>query len=361
MSGQQKNTGKSMLVRLTEIERRKQGATGELSGLSVEGTSILKEKLLREKNSILAEFNQTGIIQPRKASARMKTWVAGGIAAMVMVATGLTLILRQPTGPKAHLVFSKGDVQAGGQVLQTGTAIKDQPLTTSAGSLAVIHHGDSVKTILGPGSRVRSVKSTLTSGKSDIELVLEKGLFYSDVTKGQALLKIITPSAEIKVIGTGFSVQTDEQGTHVSVLEGIVQVSPVEQNPGQPTSGKPTLLEAGQKIFVSPKDSQLTVAALSAGELGFLRLLHDLTRTTAQTGLSALAEKILLAENQGSAPKLTLADIRRKYGKISRVNLTNGKSYVGFFTMRGNQLQIITPQGTVRVASHLLRDVRDAE
>lgn len=363
MSGQQKNTGKSMLARLTDIEKRK-AHKGEVSGLSPERALLLKQRLLTEKETILASFDKSSAIQVARKSSRLKIWIPAGIAAMLLIGIGFYLLPAKSQELETRITFSKGNanILTSGSILPKATSVSTNP-----DSMLLLQQGENVETLIGQNTRFKVQRTAVKNGKPNIELLHESGLIYCAVDKGKADLNIATPGAQIRVVGTRFSIQTDDQATQVAVLEGTVQVIPNKKE-GNLESEKPRPLSSGQILQISLKNGSITERSQTQGEQGLLNMLHELVllpKDSSGNQRNTLAERILTAQNKSKmaipAAKLTLADIRKKYGKISRVNLTNGRSYTGFFTMRGKQLQIITPNGTVRVASDLLKDVRDAE
>jgi|JI10StandDraft_1071094.scaffolds.fasta_scaffold19387_5 hypothetical protein len=352
-----------MLTRLIEIEKRKV-PDGDVSGLSPERLLLLKQRLLNEKETIVASFDKSPSMQAARKFSGMKTWIYAGIAAMLILGIGLYLLPAKFRELDTRIVFSKGNSNnlAAGTVL-----LNNSNVSTNSDAIMLLQQGDHVKTLIGQNSRFKVQKILLQHGKLDIELFHESGLLYCSVERGQADLKIITPGAQVRVVGTRFSVQTNDQVTQVAVLEGTVQVIPHKKT-GQAETDKIHSVSSGQVLHVSAKNGDITERLQTKSEVEFLNKMQEfvlLPKDNSEIQRNTLAESILAAQNRGEVPnpgvKLTLADIRKKYGRISRVNLKNGKSYVGFFTLRGPQIQIITVSGPVRFSSDLLKDVRDAE
>lgn len=381
MSGSGKFTGKSMIARWTDVERRKSGDDGHISKLTREKTSLLKERLLAEKDGILAEFRKSSEVHAIRKSSRLKTWLPLGIAALFLLGIGFPFFRQQYPLVETRLVFQQGSFADNHETLQTNSVIPiGVPFSTKQSSVAVLSHGEQMRTLLGQNSQLTIQRSQIEDQKPSLVMSHRNGLIFCAVKKGKAYLKIQTRQAEISVIGTSFSVQADDKNTQLLVLEGIVQIIPSESFTKRTGNGTSTensdrriLIQKGEKVQLSQKNNRMTLTLLSPAEIQFLRMLNDLTdqagnRTRADfsgKSLSALADELVISQNkrkeQALTSKLTLAEIRRKYGKISKVNLINGKSYVGFFRIQGNQVLIVTPNGTIRVTRDLLRDVRDAE
>lgn len=95
------------------------------------------------------------------------------------------------------------------------------------------------------------------------------------VDRGQVLISGsqngCTRSARLSVRGTNYLVEVKEDGeSEISVLEGTVAVEPLRD--GQPTGAAPSILEAGQKLRLSPLGVVLALLKLEAGD--YQRLLN---------------------------------------------------------------------------------------
>lgn len=377
-----------MLDRLIEIEKRKQGIAGNLPKLSFEKASLLKKRLLAEKDTILADFQRVSPIKSFWRAPNLKIWMTTGIAALLLIGIGVVFTRKTSHVTETSVTYLKGNVMVNERLLQIGTnLVPGSTISTGNLSLALLGQDRAVTTIIGQGSKLRIEKSYNLDGHSKIYWENQIGTIFCKVAKGRAQVNIATPSAIITVIGTSFSVFTDVHGTAIHVLEGLVQVNPNDifirkrQNKGKPYKpAKPLQVHAGEKAYISEATYQIATTPLSSKELRLLQKFHELAtfaesmpQEQTPTPKSRFDQMVNSIFNAGTNLKtknetatkskitLTLADIRRKYGKISRVNLINGDSYVGFFTMRGNQVQIITPKGTIRVSRDMLKDVRAAE
>lgn len=322
MSGAQNTSGKRMASRLAAIELRRAGAAGELAGLSPEHTAMLKRRLLSEKASILAEFDRQSPLRP--ATNRLKTgiWISTGIAALLLLGIGLTLLRAPSISTETRIAYGKGEVKAADQSLRAGdVAGTGSIISTGATSLTVLHQGEHVTTALASNTGVVIRAGANHAGKPHFELENLNGLVFCSVVKDRATLTIKTATGEIRVIGTSFSVDAGPLGTTVAVLEGTVEV---QSDDGVSASRR---VPAGERIQIAQKNRAMTSRPLSPAETQALRGLQEFT---ADAKLTGLADRILKDENilrnQQTAVKLTLAEIRKKYGKISRVNLTNGAS-----------------------------------
>jgi FecR protein len=95
------------------------------------------------------------------------------------------------------------------------------------------------------------------------------------VDKGQVLISGnqngCTRSARLSVRGTNYLIEVNEAGeSDISVLEGRVEVERLED--GQPGGTRPSILEAGQRLRLSPRGLVLALLKLDAGD--YERLLN---------------------------------------------------------------------------------------
>ncbi|MFN9644208.1 MAG: FecR domain-containing protein [Cyanobacteriota bacterium] len=105
------------------------------------------------------------------------------------------------------------------------------------------------------------------------QLRLGSGCFLVD--RGQVLVSGrqngCTRSARLSVRGTNYLIDVKDDGeSEISVLEGQVEVQPLQD--GQPGTAPATLLEAGQRLRLSPLGTVLALLRLEAGDYeGILR------------------------------------------------------------------------------------------
>lgn len=357
-----------MAARLTAVELRRSQDAGELTVLSADKVALLKQKLFSEKAAILAEFEKSNPLRAMAAKRKTGVWISSGIAALLLLGVGIVLLRNPSAAVETRIVFVKGDVQVAESSAKTGAVTKTgSPITTGAVSLTVLKQGKYVATAIAQNTRltIRSVASD--SGRPHFELENLNGLVFCSVEKGQAMVTVKTPTGKIHVIGTSFSIDAGPLGTNVAVLEGTVEVQPGNA-PAQTKQ-----VSAGTRLQISQKSGPATSQQLLPAETQALNNFQKLTalggaenrKDTQEDEINELSEKVLKTEkilrHKSTPAKLTLADIRKKYGKISQVTLTNGTSYIGFFSLNGDQMSIITANGTVVVPSVQLKDIRRAD
>lgn len=89
------------------------------------------------------------------------------------------------------------------------------------------------------------------------------------VDRGQVLVSGrqngCTRSARLSVRGTNYVIEVKENGeSEISVLEGSVEVEPLKD--GEPSGASPSILEAGQRLRLSPLGAVLALLRLEASD-----------------------------------------------------------------------------------------------
>lgn len=377
MSDAGKQNEDLMIARLIEIEEARL-----TPGLSAEGIASVQKRLLAEKDTILAGFDRTPVLAVAKKSSPLKIWLPVAAAAALIIGVGVPFFLGKSPGIDARLQAVRGPVQLNGATAQPGAPLtKENILATQAKGHVVIAWGEGATTLIGQNTKV-AVRRLEKADRPRIEIENLQGLVFTRVEKGLADFTVLTPTAVLGVRGTSFSVSVTADGTTLSVLDGVVATKlnakfidtlPEAQ---RAKAAEPILVNPKQKIVISAGQKSATVSALTETEVQQLTKLGKLVALSrekagnvdAQRGAAIVKEtdtllaEVLAAEANTAAngvPKLTLEDIRKKYGKVSRVNLKTGASYVGYFVLKGAQMEIVTPRGVVRVPTAQLKDVQD--
>lgn len=335
------------LIALEEQKIRDSGATG----LSAERIEAVKKRLEAEKEQILAGFEQSN---PLKAAAKRKTsrvWLPLSAAALLGIAVSVIFYLNRTKELGLEMMYTFGNARK-----------SENTIATEAKSLATARLGEFAIVAAGENAGIRIEKAREKKGAAEISLTAQRGFAYFNVAKGRSSFSVTTHLGTIQVTGTGFGVDVTSDAISVQVLEGSVEARSIGQ------SAKSVKVMAGQKL--SGKAQQFEVQPLTEADVKRLKLYDRLTAAgrsgTEKGAADQIAKEIAIAEAAAlnspagaTAQKLTLADIRQKYGKISRVNLKNGKSFTGYFRLKGPQIEIITPGGVVRVSTAELQDVQD--
>ncbi|HMV35224.1 MAG TPA: FecR domain-containing protein, partial [Turneriella sp.] len=247
------------------------------------------------------------------------------------------------------------------------TVSKDATIEVKNNSMAVLQFSSAASITLKANS-VLSIANLAKNdaGKPVIELSQSNGSSFSKIAKGQSDFSIKTPTAVAGVRGTSFELEVGNgKTTKIKLLEGKVAVAKVEANdtPEEVKAEleKATVVEAGQKVEVDNKAvskpveiteaEKTSLQAMNTVEIapvsGKVVVPESVEKyATGETTSASLTEA---APKAAEVKKLTLADIKAKYGRIAKIQTKNGKEYVGYFNQQGAEMTIQTVDGQVRV------------
>ncbi len=177
--------------------------------------------------------------EPSMSSRGRPTGSRWAIGALALAAAALIgFVVRGAVGPSAQ----EGPRFAIGSAFETreGTLANGARFELARGEEGRLEIGDVTAQLADEGSlEVRSIDP------NDVRLVLERGtaeLAFHPHERGRQHLRIVTPSADVEVVGTVFTVHVDDAGTSVSVREGTVRVTR--------RAGEPVLVHAGESVTV---------------------------------------------------------------------------------------------------------------
>lgn len=289
------------------------------------------------------------------------------VAAVALVAVGCGEKKEQVSLDSAKFTYVKGDVLVSGKPATLGQMVgKDATIEVKNNSMAILQFANAASITLKANS-VLSIANLAKNdaGKPVIALTQANGSSFSKIAKGQSDFSIKTPTAVAGVRGTSFELEVgDGKATKIRLLEGKVAVAKIEasETPEQVQAEleKATVVEAGQKVEVDNKAVSKPVEMTEA-EKSSLQAMNSIEIAPASGKLVvpdsvekyAKGETTSAAVNDAAAKpevkKLTLADIKAKYGRIAKIQTKNGKEYVGYFNQQGAEMTIQTVDGQVRV------------
>ena len=154
---------------------------------------------------------------------------AAGIAAMLALCVGLYLT-KKPATPDAPVVAILQTVEGSCRILDdknsgdanTGSVWRvGQTLEISMDSIAEMRLTDGSRVRLEPGSQVKAI--ALKS--PGLVLHLLKGTLQGQVEHQHDPMKIRTPSAEIDILGTRFTIEAEANSARLDVDEGKVKLT----------------------------------------------------------------------------------------------------------------------------------------
>jgi hypothetical protein len=288
-------------------------------------------------------------------------------AVVALVAVGCGEKKEQASLDSAKFTYVKGDVLVSGKPATLGqTVSKDATIEVKNNSMAVLQFSSAASITLKANSVLSIANlSKNDAGKPVIELSQSSGSSFSKIAKGQSDFSIKTPTAVAGVRGTSFELEVGNgKTTKIKLLEGKVAVAKVEADdtPEEVKAEleKATVVEAGQKVEVDNKAVSKPVEITEA-EKTSLQAMNTIEIAPVSgkvvvpesvekyaTG-EAVSASLTEAAPKAEVRKLTLADIKAKYGRIAKIQTKNGKEYVGYFNQQGAEMTIQTVDGQVRV------------
>jgi hypothetical protein len=261
----------------------------------------------------------------------------------------------------AKFTYVKGDVLVSGKPATLGqTVSKDATIEVKNNSMAVLQFASAASITLKANSVLSIANlSKNDSGKPVIELSQNTGSSFSKIAKGQSEFSIKTPTAVAGVRGTSFElVVGNGKTTQIKLLEGKVQVAKSGATTEE-LSAAP-VVEAGQKVEANAQGIVTKPIEITEAEKSSLQAMNTVEIAPASgkvvvpesvekyaTGATASASLTEAAKPE--VKRLTLADIKVKYGRIARIETKNGKAYVGYFNQTGANMTIQTVDGQVSI------------
>ena len=261
----------------------------------------------------------------------------------------------------AKFTYVKGDVLVSGKPATLGqTVSKDATIEVKNNSMAVLQFASAASITLKANSVLSIANlSKNDSGKPVIELSQNTGSSFSKIAKGQSEFSIKTPTAVAGVRGTSFElVVGNGKTTQIKLLEGKVQVAKSGAT-AEELAAAP-VVEAGQKVEANAQGVVTKPTEITEAEKSSLQAMNTVEIAPASgkvvvpesvekyaTGATASASLTEAAKPE--VKRLTLADIKAKYGRIARIETKNGKAYVGYFNQTGANMTIQTVDGQVSI------------
>lgn len=259
---------------------------------------------------------------------------------IVNFATGEAFVERKGAAPKA--------LMAGLEIFESD-AIK-----TGSNSFVILAIGDEVMVRVGENSNV--LMGTLMN-KGTHEITLTQGRVLSWVKKmaKEGSYSVKTPTAIAAVRGTKFMTEYSDGKSIIAVGEGKVKVSRLEKE-------EVKVIESAKTIVIAGTMEERKITREEQLEIKRLETASVIDKAEKRGGkISESDEKEILEiekkidEEIKNARPLSLEEIRARYGRIDVVHLYNGRVIRGAIISRGTILQIITPEGLIRINASQVR------
>jgi hypothetical protein len=273
------------------------------------------------------------------------------------------------------ITFIRGSVLLNQSPVQIGTKVSmSDSIEVKDKSTAVVQFSTNAMITIESNSSL--VIKSLLQGKDGVPTIAmdqSRGSTFNKIVPGKANYSVNTPTITAGVRGTAFRVSSGtENGTQIELFTGKVALIKEDAAAKDGVATEKTeemILEAGQKITVTETEIQAPVK-MTETELKDLERMNDiamlpekkLTKVEKIETVSIeeakkmeeeLAVEVVPEESQRiivkmevqSEPEVTLDDIKKQYGSLSKVTTKNGKSFVGAFKQVGGKFEIITIKG----------------
>lgn len=292
------------------------------------------------------EKRKAPIVRRRKILFITSGLSTAGIAAMIAIALMTGII---DLSPKSTILAASGDVRINNTSASAGSYVKKgDSITTGQKSFAVLIYSGKVTVSLGENSAL-AVSRLVDDRRPAMTVDQSYGSSFTSILPGSADFTIRSHSTAVTVHGTAFSFTCGPEGSRVKLLRGKVAIS-------RPESGKTVELTEGQMI-VSDSAGISQPVFLSPDEKQSLEMLDDMARSALKNSPSAdiadQAEKILSNSqnflNEPAGGDSALAEISRKYGRISVIETQSGEKIIGAISYRDRSIMVITAKGSVTI------------
>jgi hypothetical protein len=271
---------------------------------------------------------------------------AACIAIVVNIAIGSKMQSGVSDTQSALMVFSTGEVFVNGKPVQTGVSAKSGDVVeTKSHSSCAIQFGNSSLVALCENTMLTISKIGFNNNKPSVVLNQSAGITFNKVLKNKSDYSVVSKSAAAVVSGTSFTFSTKGNRSEIKLLHGRVDVSSVLR------PGEHAVLEQGKAVSVDEKGIS-SIKSLDADETKQLAVLDTIAVASDKKNEMILQPEVLkiLTEELNADKPVTLADIEKQYGVLSRVETWNGKVFVGAFIRQGSSARLITPNGEMHIS-----------
>ncbi len=290
-----------------------------------------------------------------------RTAVFASVIAVMVIAGGSVLFLQNYIYNQGVIAvndsYNKGFISAAAdlKIIRNGSELishkaadfliqGDEIVTGDSSALFQFANGAVVKVM-----KRSSVKAVTFGSQFRLDLI-QGGILtrIPQMTSGSGY-SVYTNDSVISVKGTEFGVTYADGKTAVFVTDGTVIVkhfpSGIEYDV---TAGNSSEVSGDGKVTPLHPDHSLIMK-------GFADLTYVESLSTKSSGeIQEIQEKLKASDDIKSdetqqSKRLTLEELKTKYGKLDEVMLYNGRKFTGVIISRGSIYKILTPAGTVSV------------
>ena len=405
-----------MLMQIAELELKKNEKISvssekidELSKNILARLKIVNDSNLMEteKKAILTKLpdigkedlnmnKRTSLLNEKKKSKKLLYLFGGSVAAAALTFLIIVpkFISTQKVDIMAKFTLLKGNVEKNSTKAKLGEKVlQTDNVTTDKNSIAVMQLNTLSKIVIRPETEfqlLNIIKPNKT--KSDfpmLKVFQKKGSAFHVVLPNMVKYEVRTKTIVLGVRGTKFLVSENENNTKVMVLEGKVVVNAA--NNLKKSWPSEIIINAGEKLTVKVlANTEITteLGKLNKQDINDLKVLSlvkyvvkeqfeklekksNLNETILpDEAIKKIVEQVNRSNQDGNSAqkssiknsgrkKLTLADIKKKYGKLSKIILKDGRVYIGAFRPQAGKMLIVTPNRSILVPMSNLKEVKD--
>ena len=266
--------------------------------------------------------------------------------------------------------FIKGTVTKNGEITKLGSSVKEgDVLTSKKRSTAVIQFSGGALVTLRGGSELRvSALSQRQDGKKIVSLAQKKGSTFSKIISSEEVdYSVSAPTLTAGVRGTSFELNVSKNGgTEIKLLKGKIAVAPEQKKVG--ADAKEVLLESGKKMKVTQNHGVSEPQALTKKDvktlssLDTIEMVPDIEKVEENAEEGKLEEVVAIPAAVAEVltedfQEYTLDDLKKEYGRISKVVTTSGKIYIGNFSQKKKDILIRTTDGQFSISAKRIKKV----
>jgi hypothetical protein len=297
-----------------------------------------------------------------KKSGKIIYSMAGLLAAASVTIILLLTVYNTPTVKKnselaGSVVFTSGEVLINGKPAAVGVVVrKGDSVETKTHSTVTMQFSEASIVALSEKSVLVISDCFSNNDKPTILLEQRSGISFNKIKKGAADFSIRSSIAVAAVRGTSFTFSSKNGYSDINLLDGVVMISRISASAEsvELLSGNAVRIESariGTQRNLS-SDEKETLEKLDTMLFENIKISSSESASASATNIvSADVEKILAEKinKDADSNKITLAELKAKYGLLSRVQVWSGRIYVGAFSQKGKQVEIVTVDGVVRL------------
>ncbi len=274
-----------------------------------------------------------------------------------------------------RVTFASGEVLQNGKACEFGAVVKaGDTIATGAKSAAVVQFGESSIISIKENSSFTVDALAISKDGDTITIKQKIGSSFNKIVKKGTNYSLMTPTSVAAVRGTSFICFVSDKRSAIKLSSGRVKIIPIIQ--GSAKEDASVEIDAGKKIEITETaiGAPAELTKKEQTELSGLDKIAMIPNIQKEGTIEELKKKpeaerpvivpveilpvleISETETEAKTP-ITLKDIERRYGSLSVVETTDGKTYTGAFYQEGGNMKVFTTEGTITIPSSKISSV----